>query len=312
MHRPNHGLIHTFRVMLYITYVVDYFAHHAKDPLFRKFCQNLSKDLVNWLRITAAYLVTGRESEIGFRDDNDRYKKYKAASATHFRKYVKQENPLPFQEYSDQENPQEVSYERDKKSIEEIRLLKVYLAEVIQHRGDPVYLEQIRQEKIPEEVNRFSSLQYILSMAHNLDLARCSGALEYQESVASHDHIIEPCDEQRASLKSLQYFAINLMKAHGDNPCCEFNEKGELVDAVKCYEPKFGRFSHSIKELIDETATVSAPEIFPAEISSVEELDSELPALSASPLFFSDPAEIQVGAPAASLNHVGAAVPPTA
>ena len=41
------------------------------------------------LQIVAAFMVTGRESEIGFRDDYERYNHYKEVSKANMRRYVK-------------------------------------------------------------------------------------------------------------------------------------------------------------------------------------------------------------------------------
>ena len=80
--------------MVYVDIVIDYFASHAKDEAFRLFCQNLQPTDKEWLRVAAAYSITGRESEIAAIDDLKRYNNYRESCKEHLEQFLKKYYPF--------------------------------------------------------------------------------------------------------------------------------------------------------------------------------------------------------------------------
>lgn len=235
--RPNHGLAHTFRVMEYVEPVVHYFSLYAEDESFRQFCQTISSDTLQWLKIAAAFRVTGRNSEVGFHDNPDLYTSYKRASANHFREFVK---TIP-------------SFAKRFSSLVDA------LEEVIFYLGNPEYEAKYNREQNQNKKNLRNYCMRILDCSHNLDLARCKDSDSYWDAIEGFTALVHESNEQDEALIMLIRYATHLMKAHGDALCCELDDSDCLIDSEPYYKARYGKISHSRRYLIESSRTVQAP-----------------------------------------------------
>ena len=240
--RPNHGLAHTFRVMENITPVLDYFARHAKDKLFKTFCQNISFEECEWLRVAAAFRVTGRESEISHSENPDLYNKYKEASKNNLKKFL------------EECSPEKSSNEKE---------MKERVLHVVQYMGHPEYEQAPDNKKpintYPNEAERLhrNYLHRILTIAHNLDLPRCYSPKEFEAAM-------EPCRDlsnqdtiaYKADYDALIRHSIALIKAHGNVCLTDIALDGTLKDSDEEYQTPFEQVSTSLKAVAECSETV--------------------------------------------------------
>jgi hypothetical protein len=234
--RPNHGLAHTYRVMENIAIIINYFAHHAEDENFRLFCQNISHDDLEYLKVCAAFSVTGRESEVAFGEDAKKYEAFRQASAKNFEAFAATH---PFGLLNTPE-------------------VKSRLSHVIEHMGNPNYEKDNKEDALAIYMHR------ILNAAHKLDLPRCYGhtefeskGLDYYKDLSAHS------DEQAAALQQVTQYSIEMIKAHGNVLRTGIGASGELVDLdpIQGYQTPFQEVSCSLQRLYDVSDTVPYPEL---------------------------------------------------
>ncbi|MCE5293626.1 MAG: SidE phosphodiesterase domain-containing protein [Chlamydiales bacterium] len=238
IHRPNHGLAHTYRMKLNIDYVVNYFAHHAKEERFREFCQFLNNTQVEWLRISAAFCVSGRENETSALEDPVRYKRYRQASTDNFMQFVTKEKPL----------------DNDQAMIERI-------SDVILYMGHPDYESKINMVADQSEREARNFYFRILSMAHKLDLARCYSPSEYTDRMSYFkNHSLESSDQNRDLIETIRYNCA-LLKAHGNAQSSDITLDGKIIAHHQDYRAPFVEVSRSLKRVREVTDMVPRPEI---------------------------------------------------
>ncbi|MDX2346266.1 MAG: SidE phosphodiesterase domain-containing protein [Legionella sp.] len=236
--RPNHGLAHTYRVMSYITEVKNYFAHHAADKAFKLFCLALSEERLERLRVAAAFLVTGRESEASASTQLEIYLSHKKASASYFNEFLAQ--------FLEEHKPSILT------ATEEV----TRIVSLIEQLGSPDYEGNHQDDLDVVYMHR------ILNVAHKLDLARCYTLEKYRHHVYGYcDSLSEPSDAQLFALRRMIRYSIDLIKAHGDHLFTDMDETGELISSNKYYYTKpFETVSRSLLRLFDVSGTVSEPE----------------------------------------------------
>ncbi len=239
--RPNHGSPHTYRVMLLIELVIQYFAQHAKDPKFKAFCENLGDAEMEWLRVAAAFSVTGRESEIAATANPNKYDSYRAASATHFMNFV------------------------EKNAKDEKTMMK-RMHHIVRYMGNPCYEASGKSAAInnhpnPQEREIRNFTHRILTIAHNIDLVRCYKSADYENSMKLCWDLSEPSEGQRSALNEIIRYDIALNKAHGNYLKCDIDAVGNLRDVQLDYRENFVRANRSLKELFELTETVSRPRL---------------------------------------------------
>jgi ankyrin repeat protein len=235
VYRPNHSLPHTFRVMLLTGYVANYFAHFAQDDEFKAFCQSLSDNEMEWLRIGAAFSVTGRESEISPAENPEKYGIYRRASADNFKQFVKIVKPSGADTIAET------------------------MADVMHYMGHPDYETMINQHSDEVERKRRNFFNRILSVAHKIDLVRCYNADEFSNMMQSYQELSTPSSEQYQMLNALVHFNIQLIKAQGNKLKCDIQPDGTYVDADISYQPIFAEVGLSLKRLNEVTDTVTRP-----------------------------------------------------
>ena len=242
--RSNHALAHAYRVMIYMDIIVDYFAHHAKDESFKAFCQNITSEERAWLRVAAAYSITGRESEISAGDNPEQYDQYRKASQKHMEDFLAL-YPPPHQ---------------DKKMRES-------MLDIVRWMGNPNYEKSttgkpsINQCEDPEEKEHRNFTHRILTLAHNLDLVRCYGADEFNGSMEPAQTLTTPGTAQAADYQRMVTYAIDLNRAHGDTLRTEVSPEGGLRNTSQSYQPPFGLISTNLRQLEEITRTVPKPSL---------------------------------------------------
>lgn len=193
IHRPNHNVAHTYRVILYIDVVLRYFACYADSEGFRIFCQDITHQEKEWLRVAAAFSVTGRESEIGHNEDIKKYRDYRVASQNNFNLFI-----------------------QTTKNQQCLNLNKV-MQDVILKMGDPQFS------------NEENYYYHVLSVAHQLDLARCYTKDRYLEQMQFCLNLSKESDKQNLAFGGLIKYAQQLIYAHGSKLCCMMNSKDILI-----------------------------------------------------------------------------------
>lgn len=233
--RPNHGLAHEYRVMLYIDVVIDYYSLHAEDEEFRSFCQQMSFKEREWLRVAAAYSVTGRESEIGASDNLARYTMYREASCNHLSAFLKKHPP----EFSDAAMAARISY-------------------LVRWMGNPAFEKGPDNPVDEKERQHRNFLNRILSTAHKLDLPRCYTPSEFEQSMELCRKLSKSGEQQQQDYIQMVRYAIGLLHAHGDAVQTDINASGELFMGTQHYCSPFGKVQN-LKALHEVTRSVPRP-----------------------------------------------------
>jgi hypothetical protein len=217
VYRPMHGVVHAMRGMLMTEAVIDYFAKYAAVPELKEYCINITLEKRTDIQMIMAFMVTGRESEVGTVDtmltkDEDGQpldtKKmiwlYRKNSAKYFMNADSAKHII-----SDQMKiyKQSILYLCHPDFMKEHlpKILHVY--EVAGYDIEKV--KSIRQELI--------ALYWITTTAHRLDMRRC----RYQE-ITTHALNASFAEVSEESLDSIKYrdclirFANTLIEESGD------------------------------------------------------------------------------------------------
>jgi uncharacterized protein YjbI with pentapeptide repeats len=218
--RPNHGLAHSYRVMVLIPIIAKFFGKYAQDEKLREFCQNLSYPQEQLLKAAAAFSVTGRESEIGFMENPEKYKEYKQASRKNFEKY--QDQFLASLELQDRFLRKTVQDFKLKSTLEDSSSEEVSkkdyedCALVVENCGNPEFVA-----KDSESSSFAQCLYYILSYARNLDLMRCYGEGRFSTIIKNFRLLCNNEGDLDQDLENLIRYADNLLLAHGNRRTCQ-------------------------------------------------------------------------------------------
>lgn len=248
VHRPNHGLAHTFRVQVMIDPVIDYFAHFGKDEAFQAFCQNLTEAEREWLRVAAVFSISGRESEIAFPEDPEAYDDFREASMNQMKAYLKVAK-------SDAPKVEGLTFAQ----------MQTRMAHVVRYMGNPGYevsfkgRPPINTVKNAIERQQRSFFHRILTVAHKLDLPRCYTPSQFDLAMQPCRDWVVASKEQGDALNRLFRYVIEMMKAQGNRLTTDINTKGELIHHSQPYNVPFDAVSHSIKKLQLITDAVTRP-----------------------------------------------------
>jgi hypothetical protein len=145
--RPNHGLAHTMRKIHYVDAVIAFFAKHASDKVERAIYENLTLDERNKIKATLAFYVSGRESEVSWKNNLEAVQRYKKNASKYFTYFAKHHT----------------NWGTD--------TIKKYA--------------QFLQRCAPQKP-KLKCLNTIIDLCHQLDLARCYEPAAIQDSVERH------------------------------------------------------------------------------------------------------------------------------
>ena len=238
--RPNHGLAHTYRVVVYLDVIIDYFAHHAKDETFRLFCQHITPDEREWLRVAAAFSISGRESEISAGENPEQYDQFRQASQKHMEDFL--ENYPP---------PTDNAAMRER------------MLDIVRWMGNPNYEKGIdgqHEHLDPDERLHRHFIHRILSIAHKLDLPRCYLPAEFEGAMAKCLELSTVDELQKADYMRMIRYAIDIIKAHGNRLQTDITSGGELQSADKGYTAPFEKVSTNLRQLREITETITQPQ----------------------------------------------------
>ncbi len=251
--RPNHNMTHTYRVMLAIELVIDYFSVYAKEDEFRLFCQNITAEEMEWLRVAAAFSITGREGECSAQAASAaaRCAGYREASKEHFIQFSSVNKPFQTSETL----PKLASH----------AVMQARMAHIIRYMGNPNYEVQKTEPQINQHPNENERkmrnfCHRILSIAHSLDLARCFHPEQYGNSLKNCRELSIESPEQQHAYDAMIRYMIDLIKAHGGGLICDIEFDGTLAYRSRCYEPQYADSSLSMKSLREMSDTVPKPE----------------------------------------------------
>jgi len=240
IYRPNHGLAHTYRVMLYIDVVIDYFAHHAEDEMFRLFCQYITPEEREWLRVAAAYSITGRENEMSAGEDLKQYDKFREASMQHMAAFLKKYPPKTY-------NPH----------------MQERMLDIVRWMGNPGYETAshgqpcINVHDDSGEREHRNILHRILTTAHKLDLPRCYAPEQFNAAMSMCRTLSTNSQEQQADYLRMIRYAVALNNAHGNALATAVSPSDELKPCLEPYRSPFGLVSTNLRQLREMTNTVS-------------------------------------------------------
>lgn len=225
LYRPNHGLAHTLRKMLYLQSVISYFAKYAKDEDLRNIFSSMDDEFLLKLQIASLFLVAGRESDISFYDDPKKYSEYRYNSAAYFAGYVKN-NPLFTN--SDINN----------------------LADIIEFLNTPDFFDKT------STINQ--AIIFLFRFAHNLDLLRCYDARSYAHTMKQFDNIVIISDEQQLEFNGLLQMASKMLRATDDRLMSDIMD-GKITEASKDYGRLFFSYSTNINLCLSELLQIVHP-----------------------------------------------------
>lgn len=244
--RPNHNLTHVFRTINAIPLVIDYFKKHANDLNFKEFCASISQENIEWLKVAAAFSVTGRESEVSFIHNPDLYNKYRCASAKHFKSFVNKTKDL--------KNPY-------------YKAMTMRFYNIIKYLSNPFYEKENKNNKpincISDQTERDLRNYYfrILTTARKLDLARCYNAQKYKQEIEYVNNLSTKNSFQENDLCSIIFYNIELIKIQGNSLLSDIKPDGTLIDTNLDYRPIFAETSASITRLDELTQSVTLPKL---------------------------------------------------
>jgi len=233
--RPNHDPSHVYRKMLHIEQVVHYFEAFAADDAFKSFCQCLSDEEIEWLRVAAAFSVTGRESEVSAIENLSRYEEFRAASHDHFILFTSKTmdpNQAPMQ---------------------------ARMAHIVRYMGNPNYESKINAHADEHERQQRNFYHRLLAIAHDLDLPRCYSVEDYQNALKPCRDLSSPGKQQSDAYTRLIRYAIDLIKTHGGRLSCDILPNDELRDVKLPYQAMFAETSTDLKRLSERTQLVPKP-----------------------------------------------------
>ena len=133
------------------------------------------------------------------------------------------------------------------------------MADVIRYMGNPGYESEKNNHPDENECKLRNFFHRILSVAHNMDGARCYSPTQYHQSMWFSRDLSIKSDEQQNALNKIIRYNIQLIKAHGNMLRCDIQANGEFVDAHHDYKDIFAECSHSLKRLSEVTQTVPKP-----------------------------------------------------
>ncbi|QDQ40082.1 hypothetical protein E3226_006550 [Legionella geestiana] len=239
--RPNHGLAHTYRMMLLVDVVIDYFAHHASDDAFKRYCQSVTHEESEWLRVAAAFSITGRESEIAAVDNLSRYDGFRAASMHHLSAFLNKYPPRTADEHM---------HER--------------VLHAVRWMGNPHYEHGPDIKNDHPDINEKQHRNFIyriLTVAHKLDLPRCYTPQKFERAMAMCRALSTHGEDQNAHYLRMVSYAIDLIRAHGSALLTDISPEGTFRPCAERYRPPFQKVSTSLRMLYEFTEIVPRPKI---------------------------------------------------
>ncbi len=96
IYRPNHGLVHSLRVVNYLSYIIEALQNHA-TPAYQGQFNDLD---VLKIQKCLLFAVTGRENDNGFFDDQAQYYQFRQKSGDNFFDYYKNKSDFKPEELS--------------------------------------------------------------------------------------------------------------------------------------------------------------------------------------------------------------------
>ncbi len=237
INRANHGLPHSYRVMNLIPHIINYEADYAKEKSFRDFCQNLSETQIQNLQIAAAFSVTGRESERSFIEAPGKYWEYRKSSADKYKAFIV---ALP-------------------SCCDGVTSDRMY--EAILYMGNPGYEAKINVHPDRNERRYRNYFKRLLTIAHNIDLARCHSATEFKNTIASISAFSINSVESDCALKNIVRYNNELIKVHGNRLSCDIRMDGQYIDVDIPYKDNFAKVSQSLRTLVQVSQKVKTPPV---------------------------------------------------
>lgn len=245
INRPNHGLAHSYRKMSLISYVIQYFAKHAKEVGFKTFCAQMSDREQEIFRIAVIFGTTGRESEDSFSESPRLHSQYRKKSAENFSKFVEQ------CEITTESNASHTLIKNIKHAMCHIQDPNYEVACTRKH--------PINRNVKSETLNIRNYCYRILSLTHELDLARCRSAKNYVKAIERYKYIVNVSAPQKDNLNIIIRYVMELIKVFGDRLDCKMQLDGQIVDCSLHYSKAFLEASHSIFALDKYAAMVPKP-----------------------------------------------------
>ncbi|MDR3490866.1 MAG: SidE phosphodiesterase domain-containing protein [Gammaproteobacteria bacterium] len=273
--RPNHGLAHTMRTIIYLDAVIDFFVKHAVTKEEREVLNTLSSEEREKLKIVLAFYVTGRQSEVSWLTHANDTLRYRDASIQFLKKYVKNDSNWTSED------------------IEKYSKLLEYHKE---KSGD------LKQD----------TLYNVVLIAHKFDLARCYNASQMNQIMnlcfpnGGNDHEVAKSDWIK-----LKKWSIERIKATGDRLFNHVNKEGEYVADNQSYDDtKFIPASkdplacHKILSDIPTLDLSEAPKVKPAPVTQVAhfQFQESVQAISYSPSYQQSASAISASSSGISLN----------
>ncbi len=224
IYRPNHGLAHSIRCALYIPLVIDYFSKFAKNDQFRMYCLGLKENDIEKIQIAMLFYITGRESDISYLEDGNRYMTYRENSYKNFCQYA-ESNDL---------------------------LLNVDDFEGMTSRKE-FYNESVYSKSVKQH------LFNIMLMAHKLDLGRCKISDEYLDEIRKfNDRLVNIYPKQIQSLKRLYRIASDMLVATGDRINAYYTGELFLDDFSEYNAETFFRYSTHVDQCLGRCSQIIA------------------------------------------------------
>jgi len=184
IYRPNHGLAHTIRKMMYVRVVFSFFQKMRKT-VFNVAGRIYSlEDELEHIELAMLFFVTGRESEVSFKDNPDLYNRYRVSSSERFEQYVSERQKI---------FPQ---------------IAKM----VTSHRGS-IYKHIIHEPHTPTSNPFYDTIKSLMRIIHQIDLFRCYDDLKMDAVTMSIANELN-CTPT-VNLPFMQY-AVQCLQATGD------------------------------------------------------------------------------------------------
>jgi hypothetical protein len=224
VHRPNHGLVHAYRVMLFVAPVIDYFASYAEEEMLRQFCVEMTAINKQYLKTAAIFRTTGRESEVGERDNPEWYHEYKTNSNRNLFKYVRR-HPNCFEKDTAMIVTGEELGEFHHNPFNQIILNMAHNLDLLRCFGRDLYLELVECMPVTRSSDQSIALKALIRYA--IQLATIHGDC-VQVQFNSHNELEAVDEDYEAGFGALSNNPSQLQRKSDLVPVPDFMKSNEL------------------------------------------------------------------------------------
>jgi len=240
--RQNHGLAHTTRKVFYVDPIIEYLSSHTKDPHLIEFCNSITLEQRELIKLVLVFSVTGRECEIGYSSCPKLYKTYKINSAKWFEKFARSHH---------------FSNDMISRGMH-----------IIEHLCDPNFASHHKADNY---------LHFIASMAHDIDAPRTLNRKDFDSNMQRYHASIPPSTAQKTHWQYLLNYVIECILITGDRVLPGYTDDGKYVNERRELQLKAGTNPLFCERILEQVPTPDIKKVLAsAHIHKVAKIEAAL------------------------------------